>query len=150
MCRLRSTSSLMAVSLAGALSAAPAWAADFEYFVAETSQVSAGGQDYSVIDVYAQFVQNSVHVVNLYDASIANANATAFHHSDINTISSLPGTWVPNLSLPVGGANPAIDTFVTVGGAAGSGNTTTSRLPMSRCLPPTRVGTTRIPRICRG
>jgi hypothetical protein len=66
------------------------WAADFTGFAAETSVVSSGDVEYSVIDVYAEFAQSSVVVVNAFNASIANAGSAAFRHSDLNTLQSLP------------------------------------------------------------
>ena len=68
-------------------------AADFTGFAAETSVVSSGGVEYSVIDVYAEFAQSSVVVVNAYNSAIANAGSMAFHHSDLYTLLSLPGSW---------------------------------------------------------
>ena len=105
------------------LASAPA--ADFVGFVGEGTTVSTAGGDRYVIDVYAEFAQSTVNVVNIYDSAISNTGGTAFFHSDLNTIQSLAGTWSPVSSIAVGGANPAVDTFVTVGGSPGSSNTTT-------------------------
>ncbi|MGA1346126.1 MAG: BACON domain-containing protein, partial [Ilumatobacteraceae bacterium] len=102
----------------------PAAPSSFDAFVGEVSALTVGGVDYSVIDVYAQFVDDSVVVVNAYDAAISNANGSAFRHHDGNTISGEPGTWMASSSIDVGGANSAIDSFVTIGGLPGSINTT--------------------------
>ncbi|MFZ9692610.1 MAG: hypothetical protein ACO3EP_11275, partial [Phycisphaerales bacterium] len=99
-------------------------AADFIGFAGEASIVSSAGIEYSVIDVYAEFAQSSVVVVNAFNASIANAGSAAFRHSDLNTLQSLPGTWSPGASLALPGLEPAVDSFVIIGGSPGSASTT--------------------------
>ncbi len=118
-------------------------AADFVGFVGEGVTVSTAGGDRYVIDVYAEFAQSSVSVVNLYDAVISNTKGTAFFHSDLNTIQSLPGTWSPGASISVGGADPTVDSFVAVGGDPGSSNTTTldpNFTPATASVPPAEGG----------
>ena len=91
-----SVASSVAASVALCVAASTAPAATFQGFFGETSRVTSGGVEYSVVDVYAQFAQTSVVVVNVYDATISNANASTFRHSDSNTIQSLAGTWLPS------------------------------------------------------
>ena len=122
---------------------ASAPAADFVGFVGEGTTVSTAGGDRYVIDVYAEFAQSTVNVVNLYDSTISNTNGTAFFHSDLNTIQSLAGTWSPVASIAVGCASPAVDTFVTVGGSPGSNNATTldpNFSPATASVPPVNSG----------
>jgi hypothetical protein len=134
---------LVSALLAASIAAASAPAADFVGFVGEGVTVSTAGGDRYVIDVFAEFAQSSVNVVNVFDASISNGNGTAFFHSDLNTIQSLAGTWSPASSLAIAGANPAVDSFVTIGGTPGSSNTTTldpNFSPATASVPPADSG----------
>ncbi len=118
-------------------------AADFVGFASETSVVTSGGVEYSVIDVFAEFAQSSVVLVNAYNSSISNANASAFHHSDLNTLQSLAGTWAPTLTLALPGLDPAVDSFVIIGGTPGSSSTTAldpNFSPATALVPPTNAG----------
>ncbi|MGA1076738.1 MAG: BACON domain-containing protein, partial [Ilumatobacteraceae bacterium] len=129
--------------MAAALASTTMHAADFTGFAAETSIVLSGGVEYSVTDVYAEFAQSSVVVVNAYNSSISNANATAFHHSDLNTLQSLPGSWSPGSTLTLPGLDPAVDSFVIIGGTPGSGNTTAldpNFSPPNAPVPPANSG----------
>jgi hypothetical protein len=116
---------------------------DFDGFFGEVSALTVDGVPYSVIDVYAQFAEPSVMVVNAYNSSVSNVGGTPFHHSDVNTITGLPGTWTPSASIAVGGADPMLDSFVTIGGMPGSANTTAldpNFTPATAPIPPTSSG----------
>ncbi|MHC4837970.1 MAG: hypothetical protein ACYTF3_07270, partial [Planctomycetota bacterium] len=91
-----------------------AGAADFENWVAESSKVVVGGVEYAVVDVYAEFVQSGVQVVNAYDATISSTRQTVFFQNDLNTYSGGVGTWNPSqsLELPSLGLTAANDSFV--------------------------------------
>ncbi|MGA1225454.1 MAG: BACON domain-containing protein, partial [Phycisphaerales bacterium] len=131
----------MAAAIAGAPGVVEA--ADFVGFVGEPSIIDSAGVEYSVIDVYAEFAQSTVVVVNAFNASISNTGATAFHHSDLNTFQSLPGTWSPGASLALPGLDPAVDSFVIIGGSPGSANTTAldpNFSPATAPIPPANAG----------
>lgn len=126
--RGRSLRALAASVLLAAPSAAIAQAPSVAW-ASERSLVSNSGTTYSVIDLYAQFTQGGsplagVNVVNAYEAAITNGGGAAFHHSDLSTLESGPGAWSPTQTFSIGGLNPAIDSFVTIGGAPGGSSTT--------------------------
>lgn len=85
---------------------------------AELSELMHFGTRYVSVDLFAQFDEYAVEVVNVFDASIANTGGRPFAQLD-----SAGGHWLPTFT---DASAPELDSFVTIGGAAGaaSGNTT--------------------------
>ena len=119
--------------------------ADFVDWHFESYPVSVAGADYAVIDVYAQFDGTTDTVLNVFNSSISNANGSAFHHNDFNTLSGQPGTWSiqQTANLPSLGLTPSNDSFVLIGGTYGSANNTSldpSFTPSTAAVPPINAG----------
>ena len=87
-------------------------------FAGTLTELDLDGVGYARIDLFATFDSASVEVVNVYNATISNAQATPFVQNDF-----AGGTWSPMLSNP---ATVAADSFVSIGGelSSPSGNTT--------------------------
>ncbi len=88
------------------------WVAVFDHFAVD-------GIRYVSAEVYAEFDEPTVEVVNVYDSAISTGSGTAFEQHDY-----AGGTWTPSLTDP---ATEQIDSYVLIGGNAGpaAGNTTT-------------------------
>ena len=119
--------------------------ADFVDWHFESYPVSVAGADYAVVDVYAQFDGTTDTVLNVFNSSISNANGSAFHHNDFNTLSGQPGTWSiqQTANLPSLGLTPSNDSFVLIGGTYGSANNTSldpSFTPSTAAVPPINAG----------
>jgi MYXO-CTERM domain-containing protein len=105
--------------LAGTASAA------FVGFTSDSYSVNVNGTDYAVIDVFANFDNNVGTVLNVFNANISTTDGSAFHHQDFNTLGGQPGAWNITGSGNIPGlVNPAIDSFVMIGGPVGGTNTT--------------------------
>ena len=120
---LLSLSASSVVAVAGLTGSA---AADFVGWVLDASAVTINGTVYSVVDVYGQFDNSADTILNVFNAAVSNLGGSAFHHNDFNTLSGQPGTWsvLQTTNLPSLGLTEANDSFVRVGGAIGSSNTT--------------------------
>jgi MYXO-CTERM domain-containing protein len=116
--------SLGSLTLAGAASAAPTglyW---------ESSLVNVNGQDYCVGRLYICFDVQTGVLLNAYNTT-ASLNQGTFNHNDFTTggVNAPIGSWSPNNFFPPLFGNPAIDSYLTIGGttsnAALNANTTT-------------------------
>jgi hypothetical protein len=92
------------------------------------------GTRYVSVDLFAEFDEVSVEVVNVFDTTIVNTGGRPFTHLD-----DAGGHWLP---IYADASAPEFDSFVTVGGGSGafSGNTTsldpTFSDPMAATPPP--------------
>ena len=135
----------LAAGLAGTVCLAGTASADFVGWYFDSYAVNVSGADYAVIDVYAQMDMATDTVLNVFNSMISNQNGAAFHHNDFNTLSGQPGTWATQqtANLPALGLVPDNDSFVLVGGASGSANTTAldpSFTPATAAVPPANAG----------
>ncbi len=126
---MRARKSLLSLSASAAVAAAGivgSAGADFVGWVLDASAVTIDGTVYSVVDVYGQFDDSADTVLNVFNAAVSNLGGSPFHHNDFNTLSAQPGTWsvLQTTNLPSLGLTEANDSFVRVGGAIGSANTT--------------------------
>jgi len=105
--------------LAGSLVIAGAASAAFTGWGANSYLVEDGGTTYSVLDLYATFDAPAT-VVNVFDMNIVSSQN--FHHDDLDTAGGGAPSWSPTnfFNLP-GFGNPAVDSFVLIGGAFGAG-----------------------------
>lgn len=101
--------------------------ADFTRWVAESRKVVVANVEYAVVDVYAEFVQAGIQVVNAYEVNITNSRQSLFFQNDLSLLSGGSGSWVPtqSLELPTYGITAVNDSFVVIGGQPGGSNTTT-------------------------
>jgi len=94
----------------------------------QRSLVAVGGAEYQVVEVFAQFDDPQVYVLNVFNSSIRNDGGTAFHQNDLVTLQEGPGAgaWSVTRSadLPAEGVFSANDSFVLVGGPIGGANAT--------------------------
>ena len=119
--------------------------ADFVGWSFETSSISIAGEPYSVVDVFIQFDSTADTVLNVFNLQVSNLNGAMLRHNDFNTLSGQPGTWsvLQTTNLPSLGLTEANDSFVRVGGAIGSANTTAldpSFNPATAAVPPSNAG----------
>lgn len=104
--------SLGSLTLVGAASAAPTglyW--EFE---------SVG--DWCVGRLYICFDQPNNVLLNVFNANIGLTGANGFNHNDVttngaNALSSAASSWNPNQFFPPLFGNPAIDSYLTIGGS---------------------------------
>jgi len=73
---------------------------------------------FAVIDVYAQFDDDTDTVLNVFNSMISTSTGVGFHHSDFNTLGGGTGLWnVTNTANIPGTLSPDNDSFVLIGGA---------------------------------
>jgi len=116
-----------AAGLAGTACLTGAASASFTGWMFDSYAVNVEGADFAVIDVYAQFDDNTDTVLNVFNSMISTSSGVEFHHNDFNTLSGSPGAWnvTGTASLPALGVVPDNDSFVLIGGPVpGTGNTT--------------------------
>ena len=95
-----------------------------------TTSTELSSAAYAVVDLYMGFADTGAQGYPIEDAFLLNmygVNVTARGFSEFNQSDVTPdGSWVPSLTLPVGGAMPNVDSFVTIGtpDPAGSPNST--------------------------
>lgn len=103
--------SLGSLTLAGVALAAPTglyW---------ESSSVTVGGQEWCVGRLYLCYDNPADTLLNVFNASIS-INGGQFNHNDAQTAGANGpvGSWSANSFFPPLFGNPAIDSFVTIGG----------------------------------
>ena len=77
------------------------------------------GVDWTVIDVYADFSDDSYAVLNVFNADITSSDGLGFSHNDLADASG--GSWKPSFSFEIPGAyDPMKDSYVTIGYGVGA------------------------------
>ena len=77
------------------------------------------GVDWTVIDVYANFSDDSYAVLNVFNADITSSDGLGFSHNDLADASG--GSWKPSFSFDIPGAyDPMKDSYVTIGYGVGA------------------------------
>ena len=105
------------ISTAVALTLSGAASADFTGFsgVVDTYDDGFGG-NWTIIDVYANFTDDSFAVLNVFNAEVFSSDGQGFHHNDLAA-----GSWKPSFSFDIAGAyDPMRDSYVTIGYGVGA------------------------------
>ncbi len=90
------------------------------YYEADgTTESELSSAAYAVIDLYLDFSEagtdgypiEDAFLLNIYGVNVTARGFSEFNQSDLTA----EGSWLPSFSLPVAGAQPNIDSFVTIG-----------------------------------
>ena len=94
-------------------------AADFDGFRGEASRYNDGVTEWQVINMYADFTDDSFAVLNVFNADIATRDQLGFNHNDLADAQG--GSWKPSFSFNVPGVyDPMRDSYVTIGYGVGA------------------------------
>ena len=108
------------ISTAVALTLSGAASADFTGFsgVVDTYDDGLGG-NWTTIDVYANFTDDSFAVLNIFNADVFSSDGLGFNHNDLADATG--GSWKPSFSFDIPGAyDPMRDSYVTIGYGVGA------------------------------
>jgi MYXO-CTERM domain-containing protein len=77
------------------------------------------GGEWTTIDVYADFTDDSFAVLNVFNSDIFSSDGAGFHHNDLADAQG--GSWKPSFSFDIAGAyDPMRDSYVTIGYGVGA------------------------------
>jgi len=113
----------MAAGLIGTVCLTSAASASFTGWVFDS--YATDSMSHAIIDVYAQFDDNTDTVLNVFNSMISTSTGVEFNHNDFNTLGGLAGAWnvVQSGNIP-GVVDASIDSFVLIGGDIGGTNST--------------------------
>ena len=91
----------------------------FTGFSGVVSNYNDGSTDWTAINMYANFSDDTYAVLNVFNSNIFSSDGLGFHHNDL--IDALGGSWKPEFSFDIPGAyDPMRDSYVTIGYGVGS------------------------------
>jgi len=106
------TSALGASLLTGAA------CAGVDGFLGYSGEISSY-QDFTVIDMYAEFSSDDYVVLNVFNATITLSDGSGFNHNDLADPQG--GSWKPSFSFDIPGAYDSMaDSYVTIGYGVGA------------------------------
>ena len=77
------------------------------------------GGEWHVVDVYANFTDDSWATLNVFNAEVSASDNNGFSHNDLAAASG--GSWKPSFSFDIPGAyDPMKDSYVTIGYGVGA------------------------------
>ena len=94
--------------------------AGFDGFSGVVTEYDDGfGGTWDVINVYADFSDDSFGTLNVFNAEIFSSDAGGFNHNDLADATG--GSWKPSFSFSIPGAyDPMRDSYVTIGYGVGA------------------------------
>ena len=103
-----------------ALTVSGAAFAGFDGFSGVVTEYDDGfGGNWDVINVYANFSDDSFGVLNIFNAEVFSSDGQGFHHNDLADAQG--GSWKPSFSFDIAGAyDPMRDSYVTIGYGVGA------------------------------
>ena len=91
----------------------------FTGFSGVVSNYNDGSTDWTAINMYANFSDDTYAVLNVFNSNIFSSDGLGFNHNDLANPHG--GSWKPSFSFDIpGSSDPMCDSYVTIGYGVGS------------------------------